>query len=703
MKCAVLCLICLLGVGFASPVERVVKLLEDLKSKIVADSDSETQTYNKFACWCEKTSARKAGLVVTGGDNLRSLGQQILKLKGEVATLTAEITSLAKKIKDSTEEQESLTAIRSKENAKYQSESAETKEALGALQEAIKVLAQATTPGAKKEDALLQEDSGLQSRDAVKAALNKLPTSAAISPKHMSILSEFARAQHGYAPQSASIQGILGDMYLTFSSDLQSSTIQESTKNADFEKTISSMEQEVIDLTSSKEDKEGKKASAESLLADTTASYDDSEAQMKADTLFFDSTKDQCEAKASEWSTRKALRAEELEGVNKALELLTSDDARELFSKSIKPGIETFLQVASEDSESPSVKAYSALRNQARKTKSLRLASLAASVRLAKVGHFDKVLKAIDDMVTTLKDEGAADIAKKDQCNNEYQDVASKVGDLSWKIEKNEAAIDKLEKLIEMRTAEKTQTEEEIKSVDQEMKDMTATREAEHEEFQTAKKDDEDAIALLTQAKDALSSFYANHSIAMGPIQGSVKLFGQEPAFDVSKDQAPEAKFSDKGSHKGQSKGIVSILTMIIEDLEDEVKNGVKDEVSSQTEYEKAMATAKKLREELRAKKVNLETAIAKRTKDKTEENKDMKANGKDKSDELKYKDEIKPDCDWIVKNFEGRATARAAEMNGLISAKEFLAGKAPKALLEQKVTFDDDALANVKFLGMRQ
>merc|ERR1719262_1266078 len=115
------------------------------------------------------------------------------------------------------------------------------------------------------------------------------------------------------------------------------------------------------------------------------------------------------------------------------------------------------------------------------------------------------------------------------------------------------------------------------------------------------------------------------------------------------------------------------------------------------------MATAKKLRKELVDKKVNLETAIAKREKDKTEENQDMEANIKDKDAELKYKGEIKPDCDWILKNFEARATARAAEMNGLEGAKEYLAGKAPQALLEQKETFDDDVLPSVRFLGFKQ
>merc|ERR1719267_132697 len=110
-------------------------------------------------------------------------------------------------------------------------------------------------------------------------------------------------------------------MYTTFSSDLEAATMTEATRNTDFEKTISSMQQEVIDMTKTKEEKQGKKANAESLLADTTASYDDTEAQMKADSAFFDSTKKQCEEKADEWQTRSKLRSEELEGIEKALEL----------------------------------------------------------------------------------------------------------------------------------------------------------------------------------------------------------------------------------------------------------------------------------------------------------------------------------------------------------------------------------------------
>merc|ERR1719478_250168 len=166
--------------------------------------------------------------------------------------------------------------------------SAEVKQALAALQDAIKVLAEATTPGA----ALIQENQQMRARYAVSTVLDKLPSSiGSLPPARMALLSEFASAKTGYAPQSATIQGMLGDMYLTFSSNLESSTLDEANQNADYEKMYATLEKENNQLKATRQRKETEKAEAEAMLADTTKAYDDTEKQMKADTEFFDQTK----------------------------------------------------------------------------------------------------------------------------------------------------------------------------------------------------------------------------------------------------------------------------------------------------------------------------------------------------------------------------------------------------------------------------
>jgi len=710
MKLVLVCACALVGLSSGtvsltstgSPVERIVKLLETLKAKTEGDGKAEQQIYDKYACWCEKTTTRKANDIVQAQEDLRSLGQRILKLKGKIATRTAEIAELTENIKDNEEEQEHLTAVRQKQNKAWAEESEEVKQALAALQDAIKVLSEATTP---KGAALIQSTQQMMSKNAVKSVIDTLPSKVDMPRERMALLSEFVSAKAGYAPQSATIQGMLGDMYLTFSNNLESSTMDEANQNADYEKMYATLEKQNNEFKATRARKETEKAEAEAMLADTTKAYDDTEKQMKADMEFFDQTKEACQSKHEEWTVRKEMRDAELDGINKALEILTSDEARELFAKSIKPGVETFLQIASSPSllqdsvNAPAARAYNALKGQVKKSHSIRLAALAVQIRSSKAGHFDEVIKAIDEMLKTLQEEGADDLAKKTQCLDEYQEITKTVKDLDWQIKNNLAKIAKLEKLIELRTKEKEETIAKIKETKQYMSDITDERKEENEAYLQAKKDDEDAKDLLEKAKEAFTKFYKEQGVKMGPIQGSVKLLQEEPAFERSADDAPDATFSKKGNNKVQGKGIVSLFDYIIEDLEDELANEKKAEAKSQEEYEAEMATAQKLVDDLEEKKVTLEGIIAKRKEDKEEENKDMKENNKDRDAELKYEAKIKPDCDWILKAFDQRAAARAAEMDGLTTAKEFLAGKT--ALVQKTSKFDDAKLSSLGFLGI--
>merc|ERR1719265_936819 len=211
---------------------------------------------------------------------------------------------------------------------------------------------------------------------------------------------------------------------------------------------------------------------------------------------------------------------------------------------------------------------------------------------------------------------------------------------------------------------------------------MEEQRKEEKAAFLEGKTDDEAAIQLLEAAKNALAAYYKKEKITLGPIQGSVKGLDlvQEPVFRISEDQAPDATFSHKGSRKGESKGAISILTMIIEDLHAEIASGIKAEAKMQTDFEESLAAAKKRVAELEDQVEELNEMIAQRKVDWTNEHESMKANNNSLDAEHKYKKEITPDCDWILKAFEERRTKRKAEADALVEAKEYLAGAAPAA-----------------------
>jgi hypothetical protein len=123
-----------------------------------------------------------------------------------------------------------------------------------------------------------------------------------------------------------------------------------------------------------------------------------------------------------------------------------------------------------------------------------------------------------------------------------------------------------------------------------------------------AKKDDEDAIALLEKAKAAMAKYYEENGIS---------LLSKEPEFTRSADDAPDATLSGKDNNKNAAKTILSLFAYIIEDQTDELANAKKDEAQSQADFEEEKATAEKLVDDLTEKKVTLEGIIAKRNEDK--------------------------------------------------------------------------------------
>merc|ERR1719218_120882 len=411
--------------------------------------------------------------------------------------------------------------------------------------------------------------------------------------------------------------------------------------------------------------------------------------------VFFDETKAACQAKADEWAERVRARTEELAGINKALEILTSDDAKALFNKSIKPGKETFLQIDSESQ--PEAKAYKTLKDHATKAKSLRLAAIAATLRTG--GHFDAVIAEIDKMMATLKEEEKGDITQRDWCKEETFKNEQEASRYEYKIERTDAKIMKLTSKREELESTLTATIASILATKDDIKAMEDARKEQHAAFESAKSDDEGAVKLLAAAIESMTAFYKNNKIGMGEIQGAAQALVQEPVFEVSADQAPDASFTSAGKSSGESKGIVSIMTMIKEDLEDEISNGVKDEGETQAKFEEQLGEANTLLEELRAKKTNLEQAISD-TNTEIDENEGKKEDLQGLLKEEKdYLASIKPDCDWILNSFTERRTKRAAEMEGLLQAKGMLAGASP-ALTQQSIEFDDDEFPKMSFSG---
>merc|ERR1719197_2452995 len=146
-----------------------------------------------------------------------------------------------------------------------------------------------------------------------------------------------------YAPASTQIQGILKGMYDSFTGDLEKANAEEADKQKAFEELMGTKMQEYETLVATLETKTKEKADAEKQLADDKVLLEETVAQLAADEKFFEETKAACKAKAAEWAERTRLRTEELQGMGKAIEILTSDEAKATFDSAHS----TFLQLSS--------------------------------------------------------------------------------------------------------------------------------------------------------------------------------------------------------------------------------------------------------------------------------------------------------------------------------------------------------------------
>merc|ERR1719355_206589 len=501
--------------------------------------------------------------------------------------------------------------------------------------------------------------------------MKRLPLGHQLSAKQLSVLSAFTRdpaeyydkkaeKKASYNPASATIQGILKDMYDTFSMNLEKNTEAEATQQKNFEGFSATAAEQAADLTKTRTKKEQEKADAEKLLADTTQELDDTKASLEASVSLFDSTKKVCTSKAAEWNERVRARTEELSGINKA----------------------------------------------ATASNSLRLASLAASVRES--GHFDIVVQSVEKMISELEKEQKDDFDHKDWCKEETFKNEQEASRYEYKIEKLNGKLAKFHAEVEELEAARAQTIKEIADVRDDIEKMEDKRKEDRTTFEGKKADDEGASQLLAAAIESLSAFYKNNDTGMGEIQGSINLLqkSKEPVFEVSADQAPDASFSSAGKSTGASKGIISTLTMIKEDLDDEIANGIKEDIATQTAFEEQLTSAKTLKQDLINKKTDLEESISAANDEIDAHNQEKADRQGDLDAEHEYLWSIKPDCTWILNTFDDRRTKRDIEVAGLRESigmlqgamEEANAGGEAMALTQKQVAFDDGAFDRVVF-----
>ncbi|CAK0868235.1 unnamed protein product [Prorocentrum cordatum] len=120
---------------------------------------------------------------------------------------------------------------------------------------------------------------------------------------------------------------------------------------------------------------------------------------------------EKCSMTDAEWQERQKTRAAEMAAVSKALAILASDDAHDLYARTFNKAAASLLQQRSSEQSARRDQASRLLTAAARRLHSQALSRLALSARL---DAFEEVKKAIDSMLSALQEEQAAEVKHKE-------------------------------------------------------------------------------------------------------------------------------------------------------------------------------------------------------------------------------------------------------------------------------------------------
>merc|ERR1719269_384844 len=120
-----------------SPVEKVITLLEDLKTETEEAGKKEASTYDTFACFCKDTTVEKSDAIKEEQDNIDEFAATLEEQTGISNAKQLETEELGELIRSLDKEMTEITARREKEKAKYEATAADLSKAVSSLEGAI--------------------------------------------------------------------------------------------------------------------------------------------------------------------------------------------------------------------------------------------------------------------------------------------------------------------------------------------------------------------------------------------------------------------------------------------------------------------------------------------------------------------------------------------------------------------------------------
>jgi len=633
-----------------TPVQKVIEMMNGMLEKGKKEKHEEQVQFAAYKQFCDDTTVEKQRAIEEAEESIEVLKADIEKAVSDAAALTKKIAKLDEDIATWKGDIKATTKVREIEKADYDTTHKDYSESIDALERAIAVL--------KKQDhdraqaALLQVSSGslipAEAKRTIEAFLAEDPAEG---------LAVSAPEANAYEFQSGGVIEMLEKLLDKFIAERTTLEKEEMNSKHAYDMLMQDLKAQIEQDETDRDESAATKAKRLQAKADAEGDLKDTTSTMEEDKKYLADLTSTCEQKASAFESRQQLRAEEIEAVEKAIEIVSSGAVAGNADKHLPSFVQgaslAQLRTTSQSNSQARVAAF--LQNKAAQTGSRVLSLLAERVE---ADPFAKVKKMIKDLIVKLMEEANEEAEHKGWCDTELSTNEQTRKEKTAAVETLHAEIDQLEASIAKLTEDITDLTKAVAELDKAVAEATKLRQEEKAKNTETISDAGEAQTAVAQALTVLKEFYAKAAEATAFVQ-------QPEIFDEP--------YKGMG---GESGGVVGMLEVIESDfarLEADTKAG---EASAQKEYDEFMTdsevdkTKKSTDIEHKAsKKQNEEQAL-------TTKKSDLEGTQKELDAALAYFDKLKPSCVDAGVSYEDRVARRKEEIESLQEALKILNGE---------------------------
>jgi len=675
LRASVLALL-LCSASAASPVQKVVELLDEMKGKVQKDLAAEEAAMNEYTTYCHEEIRTKDYAIKDAAKELAELNAKIADGQATLSASEDDISSLGNLMAEKEKELMQATSKRDAEKAVFVSAEKTLLESIKETEGAVASIKQvALVQGGRMDTTKLEQVKnaldlvlkGFSNERATKRQLRSFLQASTSESESDGLDLEQAlrgaeanrgRTEPSQAGTDAILEAIQG---MEEKAKAQLSELRKSEQDA-----VNAFQ--LLEAGIKNELKNAKKKfdTATKLKAASTESVGEAQGDLgevsksKADDEAYSETmKQDCQTKAAEWEERQRSAGEEMAAIDKAKEILVS-------------GVTVLLQTGarhtSVSGDDRRTRVAAKLRSLGRKYHSFGLVQLASK---AASDPFVKIRGLIEDMIAKLMKEAEEEATHEAFCDTEMGKSKTTQKEKTTKLADRQIRIDKATATIaELSESVKT-LETQVAEIDKAQKEATAIRQEEKADNTQCMTDFGQSAEAVNKAIGVLKSYYEGESLLQ--VQVQVRRAGQ-PSF---------------GSAKGEAgASIISILEMAESDF-------TRMHAECEADETKANDAYKKLTQENKVSKSSkLAEAKAKATEvkglevDLSDSKEDHAAVSSELDAVNNYIEKLKPECETKTMTYAEKKAAREAEIEGLKEALGILEGKDLAMLLQSERQF---------------